>query len=249
MTGVNGVNGTGNINININDIGSGSVQLMFAKLQLTLAELSKNSASDYMGQIQSSQDEQKKISQMTQTVRQLLADLEASGGTDFPPEIIDYMEQNGLALPASIVQNAQIGKIEEVLEHCKEAQAAANSGRGDVSWNRYLSYMSVEDEKFFIDNVPNYSDVCDDRINDGREWDSHISNLEAYRETIEPFTADDLKTVITSLQARLDSVGTDTQQKMVFVQDFMGQFNSYLQGANSVIQQSNQTLGELARAR
>jgi pantothenate kinase-related protein Tda10 len=54
---------------------------------------------------------------------------------------------------------------------------------------------------------------------------------------------------ITSLQAKLDSLGTDTQQKMVFVQDFMGQYNSYLQGANSVIQQSNQTLGELARSR
>jgi hypothetical protein len=36
---------------------------------------------------------------------------------------------------------------------------------------------------------------------------------------------------------------------MVFVQDFMGQYNSYLQGSNSVIQQSNQTLAELARAR
>jgi hypothetical protein len=36
---------------------------------------------------------------------------------------------------------------------------------------------------------------------------------------------------------------------MVFVQDYMGQYNSYLQGANSVIQQSNQTLAELARAR
>jgi hypothetical protein len=36
---------------------------------------------------------------------------------------------------------------------------------------------------------------------------------------------------------------------MVFVQDFMGQYNSYLQGANSVIQQSNQTLAELAKAR
>jgi hypothetical protein len=47
----------------------------------------------------------------------------------------------------------------------------------------------------------------------------------------------------------MDALGTDTQQKMVFVQDYMGQYNSYLQGANSVIQQSNQTLGELARAR
>jgi ABC-type phosphate transport system auxiliary subunit len=67
----------------------------------------------------------------------------------------------------------------------------------------------------------------DDRWNSKGEWDVNIA----------------------SLQAKLDSLGTDTQQKMVFVQDFMGQYNSYLQGANSVIQQSNQTLGELARSR
>ena len=34
---------------------------------------------------------------------------------------------------------------------------------------------------------------------------------------------------------------------MVYVQDFMGQYNSYLTGANSSIQQSNQTLGTIAR--
>jgi hypothetical protein len=34
---------------------------------------------------------------------------------------------------------------------------------------------------------------------------------------------------------------------MVFLQDFMGQYNSYLTGANSAIQQSNQTLGTIVR--
>ena len=60
---------------------------------------------------------------------------------------------------------------------------------------------------------------------------------------------DEWEVAITSLKAKLDKMGTDTQQKMIFVQDFMGQYNSYLQGANSAIQQSNQTLGELARVR
>ena len=60
---------------------------------------------------------------------------------------------------------------------------------------------------------------------------------------------DEWEVNITSLQARMDSLGTSTQQKMVFVQDYMGQYNSYTTGANSVIQQSNQTLSELAKAR
>jgi hypothetical protein len=34
---------------------------------------------------------------------------------------------------------------------------------------------------------------------------------------------------------------------MVFVQDFMGQYNSYLTGANTAIQQANQTLQTIVR--
>ena len=47
--------------------------------------------------------------------------------------------------------------------------------------------------------------------------------------------------------ARLEELGTNTQQEMVYVQDYMGQYNSYLQGANTQIANSNQTLTNLAR--
>ena len=36
---------------------------------------------------------------------------------------------------------------------------------------------------------------------------------------------------------------------MVYLQDFMGQYNSYLQGANSAISQATQTLTTLATGR
>ena len=52
---------------------------------------------------------------------------------------------------------------------------------------------------------------------------------------------------IASLEARLEELGTDTQQQMVYIQDYMGQYNSYLQGANTQISNSNQTLTSLAR--
>lgn len=60
-------------------------------------------------------------------------------------------------------------------------------------------------------------------------------------------TEDEWKVAITSLESRLEQVGTDTQQQMVYVQDFMGQYNSYLQGANTQISNANQTLTSLAR--
>ncbi len=160
------------------DLGpTGSLQFQFAKLQLAMAELSKQGAMDYIEQIQNSQDEQKKISAMLQQARQLQADAKAGKGNYeqnkscslMPKDMLEYMDKNGLA----------------------------------------------------------YDKKGGDHVHNKDEWDVSIQ----------------------SLQAQLDRVGSNTQQLMVFVQDFMGQYNSYLQGSNSVIQQANQTLGELARAR
>ena len=59
--------------------------------------------------------------------------------------------------------------------------------------------------------------------------------------------ADEWDVAITSLESRLEELGTNTQQEMVYIQDYMGQYNSYLQGANTQIANSNQTLTSLAR--
>jgi hypothetical protein len=153
------------------DLGqTGSLQLKFAALQMALSEMAKTSALDYMDQIQKSQDEQKEVSKLLQDARQLQADAKSGDKcTSMTPEMVQYMDKNGLAYD----------KTGNDIHHNKD------------------------------------------------EWEVAIQ----------------------SLQARLDTLGTNTQQQMVFVQDFMGQYNSYLQGANSAIQQSNQTLAQLAQVR
>ncbi len=60
-------------------------------------------------------------------------------------------------------------------------------------------------------------------------------------------TSEEWNAAIKSLEAQLEKLGAETQQQMVYVQDFMGQYNSYLQGANTQINNSNQTLTNLAR--
>jgi hypothetical protein len=166
------VSGLGQVMNNI-DLGStGSLQFQFAKLQLALSEMAKTGAMNYIEQIQNSQDEQKKVSDMLQQARQLQAEAATKGATattDMPAEMVAYMKANGLA----------------------------------------------------------YDQTGNDTKCTKAEWEVGIQ----------------------SLKAHLDTLGTNTQQLMVFVQDYMGQYNSYLQGANSVIQQANQTLAELARAR
>ncbi|MCR4666072.1 MAG: hypothetical protein K5657_02125 [Desulfovibrio sp.] len=52
---------------------------------------------------------------------------------------------------------------------------------------------------------------------------------------------------IAKMQTKLDTLGADIQTKMVQLQDFMGQYNSYMQGSISAISQSNQVLTSLAR--
>ena len=153
------------------DLGpTGSLQFQFAKLQLAMAELSKNGAMDYIEQIQNSQEEQKKVADMMQRCRQAQADAKTSDkATEMPADVVAYMNKNGLA----------------------------------------------------------YDKTGKDTRHDKDEWD----------------------VAITSLQAQQDKLGSNTQQLMVFVQDYMGQYNSYLQGSNSVIQQANQTLAELAKVR
>ena len=50
-----------------------------------------------------------------------------------------------------------------------------------------------------------------------------------------------------SLTNHQENVGNKTQTLMVYLQDFIGQYNSYLQGANTQIANANQTLTNLAR--
>jgi hypothetical protein len=166
--------------IDINNLGGDSLQLMFAKLQLALAESAKSNAMEYINDIRKTQEEQKLVAAFLQEARQ----------------------------------------SQDRASHESEANKTE-------SGEKESTMMSVEMENYLKENKLAYDSSGNSRRQNKDEWN----------------------VAITSLQARLDSLGTDTQQKMVFVQDFMGQYNSYLQGANSVIQQSNQTLGELARTR
>lgn len=60
-------------------------------------------------------------------------------------------------------------------------------------------------------------------------------------------SAGEWSNVISALSARLEALGVQTQLQMVSVQDFMGQYNSYMQGAYTQIANSNQTLTSIAK--
>ncbi|MBQ9274503.1 MAG: hypothetical protein IJ228_06775 [Succinivibrio sp.] len=56
-----------------------------------------------------------------------------------------------------------------------------------------------------------------------------------------------LDNIIEIIKSKQEQCGSDIQQKMVFVQDYIGQYNAYQQGASTAISQANQTLTSLAK--
>ena len=70
-----------------------------------------------------------------------------------------------------------------------------------------------------------YDTTGNDLLMDAYEWTVAIGSLENYQQT----------------------VNTKSQQVMAYLQDFMGQYNSYISGANAQISQSHETLAGIAR--
>jgi len=151
------------------DLGpTGSVQFMFAKLQLAQSQICKNQAESYMSQIEQIQEEQKKCAEMIEDARRLQNEAkEGDCCTTMPADMKTFFSERGL------------------------------------SWE-----TTGKDDQHNSD-----------------EWDYNLKSLTNYQEQI----------------------GNKTQTLMVYLQDFIGQYNSYLQGANTQISNANQTLTSIAR--
>ncbi|MBR6683983.1 MAG: hypothetical protein IKL38_06545 [Firmicutes bacterium] len=60
-------------------------------------------------------------------------------------------------------------------------------------------------------------------------------------------TYDEWDTAITSLDTHLTKIGASVQREMILLQDYIGQYNSYMQGTNTQTSNTNQTLTSLAK--
>jgi hypothetical protein len=228
------------------DLGpSGSLQLQYAKLQLALSEMSKKGALDYIDQIKKSHDDQKKLADLLNEARQAQREAKTSGkATAMSPEVIKYLRDNNLAY-----DKTDETKINKDIEK-NDQKIATNEGYIQLGLaNKHAGYTgklyastaaerAVELETVSAQTLRQKNDKLQEE-NDG--FREKLNNLS--------FKDEAWEVAVTSLKNHQDTIGINTQQLMVFVSDYMGQYNSYLQGANSTIQQSSQTLAELARIR
>ena len=112
----------------------------------------------------------------------------------------------------------------ELADMISRARALQNEAKNAKS---STSKMPEDMVKFFEERGLKIDSTCNDTWHNQTEWDYNIKSLTDYQQ----------------------SISNDTQTLMVYLQDFMGQYNSYLQGANAAISQSTQTLTSLATGR
>jgi hypothetical protein len=124
-----------------------------------------------------------------------------------------------------------IKDIQKTQEEMKQLAAFLREAR-QCQANNGVTAMSADMEAYMKDKGLAYNSTGNDR------W----------------MSKDQSEVAIKSFQARMDALGIHTQQDMVSAQEIMAKYNFFLKGiqkgANfAVIQQGNQTLGELAKAR
>ena len=113
----------------------------------------------------------------------------------------------------------------EMIAKARDLQNKAKNGTGDCSWDKHASMMPQEMADYFKAHGLTYDTKGNDLANNVEEWDYNLKSLTNFQEQI----------------------GNSVQTKMVYLQDFIGQYNSYLQGANTQIANANQVLNNLAR--
>ena len=152
-------------------------------------------------------------------------------------------------------QNVPYNELDEskLSEGAKQALANSNSSGECES-----TMMSTEMENYFKSKGLAYDDAGKSRRQNADEWNEAILSLEGRKTYLEVYdmcqkydidlpmdgdlTTERIDTIIASLESAQEEVGSDIQQQMVFIQDYMGQYNSYTQGSSSAISDANDTL-------
>ena len=259
--GIGEVGSSGNVS-SVGSLGTcTSVNFIFAKLQMELAAAAKDSALDYIEQVEKAQADQKEVADMLSKLRNLQENAANEKSTSNMGTFKNCKAKDDSSKGTAA---EELAKVEGYIADAKKLQAQANlktKENYEVSEEYESTMMPDVMEQYFKDNDNDYDDSGVSARQNGSQWQRAIDSLEDRKAALEVFaymdtyglaystgsSKDDLDTAIQSLQAHQETIGTDIQTLMVYVQDYMGQYNSYTQGANSAIQSALQTLTNVAR--
>ena len=124
--------------------------------------------------------------------------------------------------------NDYMKQIEDVQAEQKEVAAMISRARQlQTDAGTGTSTMPADMKKFFTDHGLAWDKTDNDDKHNKDEWTFNIQSLTNYQE----------------------SVSNQTQTLMVYLQDFISQYNSYTQGATSMIDKGAQVLTSVATGR
>ncbi len=250
--------------------GGASIQLVFAQLQMELAASNKESAMDRIDAIKEQQAESKRITEVINSLRNLKSGIAAADDDEIDTSHFGSFDSNMSAQARA----EEISKLEGFLSEGTKLQQQASAGDADsnsaqgkankaASGESESTMMTVEMENYFKSKGMYYDDSGVSRRQNPGEWEEALNSMRGRlavlqaQETCDKYgidlptsgklTTERLDTIIASLQAVQDETGSDIQQQMVLIQDAMGQYNSYTQGASSAISAAAETTKAVAR--
>ena len=119
----------------------------------------------------------------------------------------------------------QIEDIQDEQKKCAEMVEKARSLQNEAKTKGTSTEMPADMVAYFNEHGLSWDKTGNDYKHNKDEWDYNLKSLTNYQEQI----------------------GNKTQTLMVYLQDFIGQYNSYLQGANTQIANAMQALTNVTR--
>ena len=162
----------------------------------------------------------------TSSLSQIMADIDLgpSGSVQFQFAKLQ-LAQSQICKNQAESYMKQIEDIQEEQKQCADMIEQARKLQNEAKNGDKCTVMPDDMKKFFDDHGISYDTKGNDNSHSADEWDYNLKSLTNYQEQI----------------------GNQTQTLMIYLQDFIGQYNSYQEGAMSAISSANQTLRTIAR--
>ena len=162
----------------------------------------------------------------TNSLSQIMADIDLgpTGSIQFQFAKLQ-MAQSQICKNEAESYMKQIESIQEEQKQCADMIEKARKLQNEAKNGDKCTEMPDDMKKFFDDHGISYDTTGNDDFHSADEWDYNLKSLTNYQEQI----------------------GNKTQTLMIYLQDFIGQYNSYQEGAMSAISSATQTLRTIAR--
>ena len=162
----------------------------------------------------------------TNSLSQIMADIDLgpTGSIQFQFAKLQ-MAQSQICKNEAESYMKQIEDIQNEQKECAEMIEQARKLQNEAKNGDKCTEMPAEMKEFFNSRGISFDTAGSDDMHTADEWDYNLKSLTNYQEQI----------------------GNKTQTLMIYLQDFIGQYNSYQEGAMSAISSASQTLRAIAK--